>query len=210
MKRLSCGALVFLMVTVGLCGAAPSPAIVPAVGDWTLETAFEHPRQITLRINGQAKRFWYVLVTLTNNTYRDVDLFAKCTLMTDSFQVVPAGGIGSSVVFGKLQKIYQGKYPFLESLERAECKILQGQDNTRDIAIIWPDFDAKTSNVSLFISGLSNETAVVELGAKKDADGNPVKVYLRKTLELKYTVGADEKRRAMAGLAYKSKRWVMR
>ncbi|MHC4220780.1 MAG: hypothetical protein ACYST9_00040 [Planctomycetota bacterium] len=210
MKRLSCGALVVLMVTVSLCGAAPSPAIVPGVGDWTLETAFEHPRQITLRINGQVKRFWYVLVTLTNNTHRDVDLFAKCTLMTDSFQVVPAGGVGSSVVFGKLQKIYQGKYPFLESLEQAQCKILQGQDNTRDIAIIWPDFDAKAKNIKLFVTGLSNETIAIDHPTEKNGHGYPAKVYLRKTLELNYAIGGDPALRDNAQLLFKGKRWIMR
>ena len=47
--------------TLAACGlvaclsiAAPQPAIVPGPSEWTVQTRFEHPRQITLRLPGQA------------------------------------------------------------------------------------------------------------------------------------------------------------
>ena len=78
------------------------------------------------------------------------------------------------------------------------------------IAIIWSDFDPKAKNIALFIAGLSNETVAIDHPVETDKNGEPVKVYLRKTLALDYAIGGDEKLRAGAGLRYKSKRWVMR
>ena len=95
-------------------------------------------------------------------------------------------------------------------LDLAGNKVLSGIDNTKDIAIIWPDFDQKAKEVTLFIAGLSNETAVIEHPLDKDSEGKPKKVYLRKTLALKYAIGGDEKLRDQAKLAYKAKSWVMR
>ncbi|MHC4076050.1 MAG: hypothetical protein ACYSRZ_06510 [Planctomycetota bacterium] len=192
--------------------AAPCPAMVPGAGYWTLETAFEHPRQITLQVNGEKapRRFWYILLAVTNNLNKDVDFFARCDLMTDTFQVLPAGSAASVAVFEKIKKIHQNKYPFLESLEKTSCKILQGKDNSRDIAIIWPDFDAKARSVKFFITGLSNETAVIDHPVEKGIDGGARKIYLRKSLELDYAIGTDPALRDNAKLICKGKRWIMR
>ena len=89
-------------------------------------------------------------------------------------------------------------------------KILQGEDNTKDIAIVWPDFDVKAKSMKLFIAGLSNETAAIDHPVAKDEAGKPIKVFLRKTLELSYALGGDATLRSNANLIYKGKRWVMR
>ena len=78
-------------------------------------------------------------------------------------------------------------------------------DNAKDIAIIWPDFDPSAKGFKLFISGLSNETAVVKHPIIKDKD-----VYLRKTLELDYILRSDPALRSSVKLNYRDKRWVMR
>ncbi len=102
------------------------------------------------------------------------------------------------------------RYPFLESLEKAGNKILQGEDNTKDIAIIWPDFDAQAQNIKVFITGLSNETAAIDHPIAKDKTGTPAKVFLRKTLELSYKLRGDTALRSDVKVTYKGKRWIMR
>ncbi len=210
MKNLVYGVSAVLMITACVSLAAPEPAIVQAPGDWTLDVTFEHPQQIMLRVAGdkEPKRFWYMIMTLTNKTNHDVDFYPKCELLTDTLEVTPAGT--PAEVFEKIKKSYQRKYPFLESLESIDNKILQGEDNTKDIAIIWPDFDANAKSIKIFIAGLSNETVVVDSPAEKDQAGKPVKVYLRKTLELSYKIGGDPALRSKAKLVYEDKRWVMR
>jgi hypothetical protein len=195
-----------------LCLAAPEPAIVPGPSDWTLETTFEHPEQFLFRAGPSAKpeRFWYMILTLTNKADRDVDFYLKCELLTDTFQVLPAVKGASAALFDKIKQIHQTKYPYLVLLENSGNKILQGDDNTKDILIIWPDFDPNAKTAMVFISGLSNETVAVDHPTQKDASGNPVKVYLRKTLELTYSIGGDPAFRSDQKLKYVSKRWVMR
>ena len=151
-----------------------------------------------------------MIITVNNNTGRDIDFYPKCELMTDTLQVIPAGSGTPDAVFENIKTSFSGKYPFLESLEKSGNRILQGRDNAKDIAIIWPDFDPKTSCIDIFITGLSSETAAVDHPVEKDQSGKPVKVYLRKTLQLTYTLTGDANLRSGETLSFKSKNWVMR
>jgi hypothetical protein len=160
--------------------------------------------------DNKPRRFWYMIVTLTNKANRDVDFYPKCDLMTDTFQIIPAGKETPAAVFEQIKRRHQSRYPFLEPLEKAGNKILQGEDNTKDIAIIWPDFDAQAKNIKVFITGLSNETVAIDHPIAKDEAGKPVKVYLRKTLELSYALRGDTSLRSDVNLSYDGNRWVMR
>jgi hypothetical protein len=173
---------------------------------------FDAPQQISVKIPGHAKkeRFWYIILSLTNNSSSDVPFYPSCNLFTDTFKIVPAGIYREQLVFNHIKLKHQGKYPFLESIYFDDNKILQGQDNSRDVVIIWPDFDEKAKEVNLFVAGLSNETVVVDHPMEIDDAGEPVKVYLRKTLSLKYAIGGDESLRHAAKLVFKDRSWVMR
>ena len=212
MKRFFYGILGIWVIIACVSLAAPEPAIVPAPGQWTLDTEFTNPMEITLPLGSDKKplKFWYLIITITNNTGKDVDFYPKCDLMTDSFQIVPAGKLVSTSLFDQIKKRHKGRYPFLELLDQAGTKILQGEDNTRDIAVIWPDFDAKATSVKLFITGLSNETANVNYPLLKDETGEPLKVFLRKTLELNYSLRGDPALRTSASFEFQGKRWIMR
>jgi len=185
---------------------------VPAAGQWTVDMTFTHPQQIVQPRNAdsQPTRFWYTIITLTNNTGNDVGFYAKCDLMTDTFQILRAGRSVTPAVFEQIRRRHKKRYPFLEPLGKASSKMLQGEDNAKDIAVIWPDFDAQAKNIKVFITGLSNETATVDHPVAKDETGKPLKVFLRKTLELSYDLRGDSALRSNASLAYKGKRWIMR
>lgn len=213
MKAFTCAALIVLSAAACVSWAvAPIPAIVPALGQWTIDTKFTHPQQIFMRTgpDNKPRRFWYTLITLTNKTGQEADFYPKCELKTDTFQIIPAGKSVAPDVFQKIKNRHQAKYPFLESLSRTTNRILQGEDNTKDIAVIWPDFDPRAKKIKIFITGLSNETAFVNHPIAKDKDGQPLKIYLRKTLELTYALESDSAQRSDANLIPKSKRWVMR
>jgi hypothetical protein len=173
---------------------------------------FTHPQLIAVPRGSDKKpaQFWYTIITLTNNTGNDVDFYPKCDLMTDSFQIIPAGKFVSSMLFNQIKRRHKSKYPFLEPLDNSGAKILQGEDNTKDIAVIWPDFDTQAKSLQLFITGLSNETAAVDHPVLKDDRGEPLKVFLRKTLELSYSLRGDRALRTNASFAYQGKRWIMR
>ena len=205
--------MICLVITLaGAAWAAPEPAIVQKTGDWTINATFEQPEQILLRSGADDKpvRFWYIIVTLTNKTGHDADFYPQCDLVTDTFQVTPAGKGVTPAVLELIKKRHADRYPFLESLEGAGNKILQGQDSAKDVAVIWPDFDTRAGGINVFITGLSNETAVVSHPVAKDEQGRPTKVFLRKTLELSYKLRGDPALRSSVEVVYQGQRWVMR
>ncbi|MBL7214960.1 MAG: hypothetical protein ISS71_04705 [Phycisphaerae bacterium] len=206
-------ALCIFGVFSAVVSAYPTPAGVQQVDEWTFKVNYTQPQQITFRMGdtNQTQRFWYVILTVTNEGPVDeVSFYPVCELITDTFQTIPAGKNVHRSVFEAVKLKHQGSFPFLESLDFKDRRILQGQDNTRDFAIIWPDFDLKAKEVSLFIAGLSNETAVVEHPEAKDEQGTPQKIFLRKSLQLKFSVAGDEKLRANAVMKEIERKWVMR
>jgi len=210
-KHVLYGTILAAMVA-GLCVAAPRPAVVQRAGHWTVTVRYEHPQQMVMPWGpGGQSRFWYMIVTVTNRTGQDVDFYPKCDLLTDTFQIVPSGRGVTPAVFEAIRQRHQGQYPFLESLQAAGNRLLQGEDHARDIAIVWPDFDTQAFGFKVFISGLSNETAVVPHPVAVDqASGRPVPVYLRKTLELTYALQGDPALRPAVEVVYKGQDWVMR
>ena len=207
---LVCGT-VLTAILAGLCMAAPKPAIVQRPGHWTLDVRYEHPQQLVLPWGPTGEqRFWYMIVTVTNRTGMDVEFYPKCDLMTDTFQIVPAGRAVPPMVFDEIRQRHAGRYPLLESLQSVPNRILEGEDNARDIAIIWQDFDPQATSFQVFISGLSNETAVIAHPVARDGNGNPVPVYLRKTLEATYGLRGDPALRSSVEVVYKGQDWVMR
>lgn len=208
---------VLLIHAIGISAAAnaafPKPAVIQKPTEWTLTVKYEHPQQITLRLPGRQvpERFWYIILSLTNDsTHEDVPFFPACELATDNFETIPVGLGVPKGVFEAIKRRHQGGYPFLESLDFEDHRLRRGSDNTRDVVIIWKDFNLTAKEVSFFIGGLSNETAAILHPAKTDAEGSPVRVILQKTLQLHYSVGADPSLRDKATLELIAQNWVMR
>lgn len=199
-----------LVVLANVVVAAPQPAIVQRPGHWTVQVTFEPPQQIVLMRNGGQARYWYTILSLTNRTGQDVDFFPRCELMTDTFQIVPAGMNVPPIVFERIKERHHSRYPLLESLVNAGNRVLEGEDNAKDIAVIWPDFDIRAESFKIFITGLSNETAVVNHPVTVDATGRPLQVFLRKTLQLDYAFRGDPALRDSVEVVYKGNNWVMR
>jgi hypothetical protein len=212
MKRCLLYGTILAAVAAGLCLAAPEPAIVQRAGQWTLEVRYELPQQIVMPggPNGEV-RYWYMIVNVANRTGHDVEFYPKCDLMTDTFQIVPAGRGVTPAVFTAIKQRHLSRYPFLEPLQGVANRVLEGEDNAKDIAIIWQDFDTAALGFKVFLSGLSNETAVVPHPVAVDpATKQPVPVYLRKTLELTYALRGDPTLRSSVEVVYKGQGWVMR
>lgn len=205
-------ALAVLVVSTVAVGY-PEPKVVQKANQWTLDVTYSSPEQITLQLSGEKKpqRFWYIILSVTNETALDeAEFYPLCRLITDTFQVIPADKRVPIAVFNAVKRKHQGSYPFLESLDFKDHRVGPGEDNAREFAIIWPDFDPKAKQISLFVGGLSNETAVVEHPKLKDDDGSPKKIFMQKTLQLKYAVAGDEKLRSTVTMKKPKQSWVMR
>lgn len=209
-KRLVYGTILAAAL-VGLCMAAPKPAILQRPGQWTVEVKFEHPQQIVVPWGADPqRRFWYMILTVTNRTGRDVEFYPKCDLMTDTFQVLPAGQGVPPIVIQQIQQLHAAAYPFLEPLEKVDTRILQGEDNAKEIVVAWRDFDPQAVSFKVFVGGLSNETAIVPHPVAVDQNGQRVQVFLRKTLELSYSLHGDPAIRAAVETVYNGQTWIMR
>lgn len=211
MNRLIYRTFIFCCFIGSFCMAAPEPSIIPVRGQWTLDVEFTHLQPIILDTieGGNPIRFWYTIFTVTNNTGNDVDFFPNCQLLTNTFEIEAAGAGVSPTVFQYIKKRHQSEYPFLESLSNVGNRILEGEDNAKDIAVIWSDFDHKASSIKVFITGLSNETAAVNLPVFQNDTLSQKQVFLRKTLEISYSVMGDPTG-ISSRLEYTGKRWIMR
>jgi hypothetical protein len=130
--------------------------------------------------------------------------------MTDTFQIKAAGTNVGQMIFEKVRNRHKNQYPFIENLEKTGNIILQGEENAKDIAIIWPDFDVNAKFIKIFMTGFSNETVAINHPVLKDQNGVPMKVFLRKTLELSYDIESESATRLDKNLVYTGKRWIMR
>ena len=93
MKALILPGSILLASAALVAVAAPLPAIVQKPGDWTLDVTFEHPQRMIARVGPDDERrlFWYNIITLVNKTDDDAEFYPRCELMTDTFQIIPAG-----------------------------------------------------------------------------------------------------------------------
>jgi len=212
MKQFVYGMLLAAILASSAAVAAPEPMIVQKTGLWTANVTFEPLKPLIWQPtpDNKPKRFWYTILTITNGTRQDMDFYTRCDLLTDTCQLVPAIGKVPIPLVRILRERHRNKYPLLQPISSVGNRILQGEDHAVDVLIVWPDFDPQAQKVNLYITGLSNETAAVVNPTAVDADGNPVEVYLRKTLELNFNLRSEAPFRTQADITFKGKRWVMR
>lgn len=193
-----------------MCFGAPEPKVVLDAPGWTLDVEFEPLGLMVVKVDGQNRRFWYEIFSVVNNTGDDVEFYPVFELVTDTFQTIPDGKDVPLVVYNKIKKRHSRRYPFLETADQVGHRIMEGEDNRRDILVVWPDFQPDAKVIQLFAKGFSNETAAVDHPVQTDPNGQPAKVYLRKALELTYSFGGDPKMRSNARITYEGKNWVLR
>ncbi|MFI4911987.1 MAG: hypothetical protein ACIAQZ_10015 [Sedimentisphaeraceae bacterium JB056] len=199
-------ALLFVL-TASFVFAAPRPSLAPEAGIWTLDVVYTHPAQYAVKDNdGNSQIYWYTVLSMTNNSGQDVPFYPKFELMTDTWQIKTSDTGITKPIYDALKKMNEGSFPFLETMDEVDNMILQGEDNSVDLLVVWKDFDLEAKGVKFFFGGLSNETSVVEA----EKDGETVKYYLQKTLELDYDVPGDEKKRQSQELVFDIQKWVMR
>ncbi|MFC1762020.1 hypothetical protein ACFL6U_08050 [Planctomycetota bacterium] len=212
MKSIIYGTCLTVLLVCSMTSAAPEPKVVQPKGLWTAELVFEPLQQLIYQPSPdvQPQRFWYIILTLTNNSGQDMDFHPRCDLLTDTFQLVPAYERIPPSISNMIRNRHQTKYPLLQSMASVGNRLLQGEDHAKDVIVVWPDFDPEAAKASLFIAGLSNETALVKHPTLKDAEGNPTPFFLRKTLELNFKLRSEAGLRTNADVRFVDKRWVMR
>lgn len=204
------------IVLVEPAGTAPQPNEAPVA--WEIEIRYETPHAITLQTPGdsQPRRFWYFLYTVINSSGEDREFVPEIVLYTNTGEVIPAGQGVPPSVFPAVKA--RRNDPLLRDTVGISGKLLQGEDNARTGVAIFRDFDPKAASFTIFVGGLSGETAVVRLPRPIELpdpleEGKTVRtsvVTLSKTLALTYNVGAEASQRSEAEVRLVQKAWVMR
>lgn len=210
-KSLSIGTL-FLTLSLVLAfsgvvtQAAPKPTL--ANKSWQFKFKFEAPRPIAVKnLRGQVEWFWYMSYEVINNTGKERLFIPEFIVASDKGDRITAGlGVRTSV-FTAIKKRVNNR--LLESPTDVVGRLLQGDDNGKESVIVWRATKHDVDRVSVFIGGLSGETAVIKVPNAKDPS-KPTEAILSKTLQVDYFFpGAPAKPDAQEVVA-KGQRWIMR
>jgi len=196
----------------------PKPLIVPLDWQFKIELGKFRPIAVKLPDKDAPQVFWYLRYTVTNQSGDDHIFVPEFVLYTDTGQVIRAGKKTPMGVFDKVKKLYND--PLIKPPASMTGKLLQGEDNAKSSVAIWPDFDPNAGQVSIFVGGLSGETASITLPSpitvvQTDWRGRVKTVtkdrlLLVKTLELQYDIPGEKSARQFLAPRLVKKRWVMR
>ena len=198
----------------GGAAGAPKPSVAPR--SWQLDFAFHAPPRISLTLPGEDRptTYWYLLYSVTNGTGREVEFYPTFDLVTDTLQVIEGGSSIHPAVYAAIKKRYAKLYPFFVPPREAAGTLRQGVDNKLTSAIAMVDFDPKASGFTVYVGGLSGETARVPNSrfdpAKPESDNNMRFFVLRKTLAITYQLPGDLQSRNLAIPGRVKRAWVMR
>ena len=136
-----------------------------------------------LRIHRSAKDgnwYWYMTYQIENGTGADQIWVPSMVLYTDRGEVLTCGrNVPSAVTDEILDRLGD---PFLEPQYRIIGDLKQGPGNARSGLSVWPANRTDVNEMSLFVAGLSSETAMVELPITGE------EMILRKTLKRDYLI----------------------
>jgi len=147
-------------------------------------------------------------VWLASSTDREQVFLPTFDLLTKEGRVVKSDMETSAAVFNAIAR-REAKWPLKPALENAG-PILVGEDQAKYGVAIWEEPSSEPGMFSVYVTGLSGETAPLTDSEGKpinDKDGQPI--LLRKTLQLDFNVRGDE---LYAGdpIDQTGKQWVMR
>jgi hypothetical protein len=196
-QRLALAALAILALSMVAAGY-PKPAPVPYRWELNFDAG---PLRLYVDPHGSGA-YWFFTYTVTNRTGKDQLWAPRFTLFTDAGEILDSGRDVPTRVTDDLLDLLAN--PYLLDQNMAIGDILQGRENAREGLVVWPARNLKVTEMSLFIAGISGETARV----KNPVNGN--EVLLRKTLQRDYIIPGDAGARGTRPVQLVYETWVMR
>jgi|SoiMethySBSTD1v2_1073268.scaffolds.fasta_scaffold00162_10 hypothetical protein len=195
---LALGAAIALLAGAAALADYPKPAPVPY--KWELE--FE-PGPLRLYVDPQGDgTYWYFTYQVTNRTGNDQLWAPKFVLFTDAGEIIESGRNVPAHITEELLAMLGND--LLEDQNEALGDILQGRENAKEGLVIWRPMQLSANEISMFIAGISGETARV----KNPANGQ--EIILRKTLQRDYLVPGSAVDRGSKPVDLVAQQWVLR
>ena len=190
-------------VPASVLRAEPYPKPSPYPKSWELKFTHGKPKRIAVNVPGSPvpKAYWYMTYSVTNETDREQLFLPVFELATEDGKVTRSDQHIPRVVFDTIKK--QEGNQFLEPFTQVGGQLRIGADQAKDGVAIWPEVNPKLGNFSIFVQGLSGETATVTGPENKP-------VILRKTLQLNFVIRGDEIYPGEDEVNENPQEWVMR
>ncbi len=187
-----------VVAAAGSALAFPKPAPVPP--RW--ELVFE-PGDLRLYVDPlENLAYWHMTYQVTNRTGREQVWAPSFVLFTDAGEIVASGRGVSTRVATDVHELLGDE--LLENQNEIIGEIFHGREHAKEGLVIWRADKLDVTEVSMFVAGISGETATVD---------NPITgevVVLRKTLQRDYIVPGDALARGSRPVEPVRQRWVMR
>lgn len=190
----------------GAVYAAPEPSLVPK--SWEFKFKFDHPRPIAVKnLKGEFEWYWYITYEVVNNTGQERLFIPELAVATEKGHVVDAGKGIRSTVFAAIKERVGNR--LLDSPSDVIGRLLQGDDNGKESVIIWKAFDENVDSISVFVGGLSGETAVIKVPDPEDTS-KTVETILSKSLQIDYQFPGHPSKPDDQVVQFEGQKWIMR
>lgn len=208
-KPFLCIVLAFALIVAGYsvsATAAPEPALVSKT--WEFKFTFSTPKAIAVRnLKGEHEWFWYMAYKVVNDSGQERLFIPDITIASDQGDILPAGKNVRTAVFDDIKKHIGNR--LLESPTNVVGQLLQGEDNAKESVAIWPATKHNIDRITIFVAGLSGETAVVKSPDPADTS-KTIESLATKTLMIDYDLPGFPASPQNQAVEFKGKKWIMR
>ena len=195
--RFTVAVVTLLAITAGLA-AYPKPARVPY--RWQLEFDPGHLRLYQDPIDGAT--YWYFTYTIVNRTGSDQIWAPSLVLFTDQGEILRSGDGVPSRIEDAVRDLLGNR--LLETQHEVIGDVFQGKEHAKDGLVVWPAETTDVNELSLFVGGLSGETARV----RDPISGR--QMILRKTLQRDYLIRGNAMARGSKPIEVVREEWILR
>lgn len=177
-----------LMMCATVAQAAPEPSAVPE--SWELSLEPSPPMRIQVKLGSGVRTYWYILYTVTNNSFEDVDFHPEIArvaeieseLPADRAAAMPEKAARISVepaivglhpkVFAAIKSRHAKTHPFLVEPVKAITRLRVGKDNALTSVLVFPDLNPRVSKFTVYFGGLSGERIIKRNPAYRSVQGS--------------------------------------
>jgi len=191
-------ALAVVLLAAGVTAGHPTPSAVPK--SW--ELAFD-PGPLRLYVDRQTgDAYWYFTYMVTNDTGADRIWAPELVLLTDRGEILESGRDVPVEITTAIMNLLGND--LLERQNQIIGDIFVGEEHAREGLAVWPARTLDVNELSLFISGISGETARVQHPITGES------FVLRKTLQRDYLIPGNASAKVNEPIDMVSERWILR
>src|SRR5215204_2192275 len=152
-----------LLTTLTLNAAVDSfPKPSPYPKSWELKFEHSNPKRVLVKPEGSSvlKAYWYIAYTVTNESDKEQLFIPHFDMVTKDGNVIRSDKNIAKRVFDTIKRNEGNDLMTNHALIGGQLRL--GQDEAKDGVAIWEEPESEMGSFSIFIDGISGETATVK------------------------------------------------